>query len=67
MNESKLKPDYKEKCIKILEAEKKMREYVFSNNPTKKKQKIDQMDYCIRYINALYEENERLKTQPKLI
>lgn len=52
--------------VKILGKEKFMREQVFKKSPTKMKKKVEEMEYCISFIQKLFEEYEVAKNQKKL-
>ena len=53
-----IKQEHIDKAVKILEREKEMRRRVI-RDIKERDQRIKQMDYCIRLVNALWEQRNQ--------
>ena len=54
-------------ALKFISSQKIIIEKVFEWDITKKKRKLDELEYCLKLIKVLKEENENLKKQPKML
>ena len=62
----KISKTHLENVIKILRKEKYNREELFKKEAKKIKEKTEEINYCICFIEALFGEYEKAKTQIKL-
>jgi hypothetical protein len=56
-----------DKALKIVNKERYAREKLWVSNSSRRREKIDEMDYCYRLITYLFKEYNRLMDQTRIV